>query len=99
MTNPPLAIRRSSVRPAAFTLLEILLVVALAGILAALLFPALGKMKSSGNRLKCLANLRQIGTAFSQYAADHDGWVVKARDYSGWVEARTADGRSPGCRT
>lgn len=85
MTNLSLDFRRS-VRPAAFTLLEILLVVAIAGVLAALLLPALGKMKSSGNRLKCLANLRQIGAAFSQYAADHDGRVVKARDYSGWVE-------------
>lgn len=69
----------------AFTLMELLVTIALAGTLAALLFSVLGRMKTNGNQMKCLVNLRQIGVAFGQYSAENDGKVVKARDYSGWV--------------
>src|SRR5262245_18041680 len=51
----------------AFTLVELLVVVALIGLLAALLFPALGKGKSSASRIKCLSNLRQLSLAAQMY--------------------------------
>lgn len=47
----------------AFTIIELLVVVAIIGILAALLFPALGVMNAKSKKTKCLSNLRQIAMA------------------------------------
>lgn len=55
----------------AFTLLELLAVIAIIGILAALLLPALGRAKAEGKRAICIANLSQIDKAVAMYAADN----------------------------
>ncbi len=57
----------------AFTLIEVLVVVATVGLLAAVLLPALSRAKESGRRTVCLNNLRQLGIALRHYADDHDG--------------------------
>lgn len=57
----------------AFTLLEILAVVAVVLILAALVFPAVGKFIEKANGTKCLANLKTIGSASAAYSGDHNG--------------------------
>lgn len=57
----------------AFTLLEILAVVAVVLILAALVFPAVGKFIEKANETKCLANLKTIGSASAAYSGDHNG--------------------------
>jgi prepilin-type N-terminal cleavage/methylation domain-containing protein/prepilin-type processing-associated H-X9-DG protein len=57
----------------AFTLIELLTVIAIIGILAALVIPTVGNVRKSANSAKCLSNLRQIGNAFSLYAADNKG--------------------------
>ena len=56
----------------AFTLIELLLVIAIIGILAAMAVPAAGPMLERGRSAKCVGNLRQIGAAVQQYVADHD---------------------------
>lgn len=59
----------------AFSLIELLVVVGIIGILAALLLPALAKAKERGRRTKCLSNLHQIGLASVMYAGDHAEWL------------------------
>lgn len=57
----------------AFTVVELLIVIAIIAILAALLFPVLGKAKSYAQRTACLNNLEQINHAIQLYAGDnHD---------------------------
>ncbi len=54
----------------AFTLVEILVVLAIIGILAALLFPAFGRARESARQTNCASNLQQIGVAVLQYRKD-----------------------------
>lgn len=56
----------------AFTLIEILVVVAIIGILAAILFPVFSRAREMGRRAACISNLKQIGLAISGYSADFD---------------------------
>jgi prepilin-type N-terminal cleavage/methylation domain-containing protein len=57
----------------AFTLIEILIVITIIAILAALLLPALMTAKEKGQRVVCLKNLQQLAGASQMYSADNDG--------------------------
>ncbi len=54
-------------RRSGFTLVELLAVIAIIGILIALLMPAIQAARDNSRRLQCESNLRQIGFAFNQY--------------------------------
>ena len=56
----------------AFTLLEMLIAVAVLALLAALLFPMFTRSNTGGRRPVCQSNLKQIGLGFLQYAQDYD---------------------------
>ncbi len=60
-------------RNRAFTLVEMLVVIAIIAILAALLLPVLAGGKKRAQRIQCIGNLNQIGTAFQIFAHDHQG--------------------------
>lgn len=57
----------------AFTLVEMLTVIAIIGILAAMLLPVLSKAKARAMRIQCVNNLRQTGIGFHLFANDHNG--------------------------
>ena len=63
-----------------FTLLELLVVIALLGLLAALLLPALSAAKARALTLACTSNFKQFGAAFYLYAGDHDDAVLPNKD-------------------
>jgi len=56
-----------------FTLLELLIVLAIAATLSSLALVAMSRARANAQQLKCASNLRQIGTAINGYIADHDG--------------------------
>lgn len=60
---------RRRVLPRGFTLVELLVVVAVIALLIGLLLPALGKARESGRELKCASNIRNVGTAATMYTA------------------------------
>ncbi len=57
----------------AFTLVEVLLVLAVLLLLAALIFAALGPSRESARQRVCASNLHQLGVAFNMYQQDYDG--------------------------
>jgi prepilin-type N-terminal cleavage/methylation domain-containing protein/prepilin-type processing-associated H-X9-DG protein len=63
-------------RRRAFTLIELLTVIAIIGILAAILIPTVGKVRATARMTKCASNLRQIAIGNRLYAADNKDFLA-----------------------
>lgn len=80
-SNPEILVINNMARKqhSGFTLIELLVVIIIVGILAGILFPALGAVREQGRRITCLNNLRQHGMAWYMYLEEHNetfpyGW-------------------------
>lgn len=69
----------NSKRRAGFTLIELLTVIAIIGILAAIIIPTVGSVRNKAKSLQCTSNLRQIGIAIQVFANDNKGMMVPYR--------------------
>jgi general secretion pathway protein G len=84
-----------------FTLIELLTVIAIIGILAAILIPTVGAVRSSAKQVQSISNLRQLGIAITSFTQDHkgsfpstshgsltgaDSWIYTLKPYVGNVD-------------
>ncbi len=64
-------------RTRAFTLIELLIVIAIIAVLIGLLLPALASGKAQAKMVQCMSNERQIGFAQQAYADDFDEYIIR----------------------
>lgn len=68
-----------------FTLIELLIVIAVIGILVSIAAPALSKARATGVKTQCANNLRQSALALIMYGDTNGGWVtIYGPSYTGW---------------
>ena len=64
---------RRTARDRGFSLVELVVVMAIITVLAAIMFPMIFTAREAARRRVCMSNLRQIGMALQMYAGDHGG--------------------------
>lgn len=97
--------QRTAFPRSAFTLTELLVVVAVIGILASLLLPVLGKAKAQARSTECLSNLRQLHLGWSLFVSDHEDALPPNNDtpeagkdagHASWVAGWLRTANEPG---
>src|SRR5688500_10315773 len=97
----PNTLRKPSAKRSAFTLVELLVMIALIAILASLVLPALARGTVLSKQIQCKSNLRQMSLAMGVYLDDNDGlyptyeWSAKENRFIWEIAiARNAAGSS-----
>ncbi len=63
-----------------FTLIELLVVISIISILATLILPSFGGIKSSAKLIQCMNNQRSLYMAFTMYNQDYDSLPIRTSD-------------------
>lgn len=74
----------ASCHSSAFTLVELLVIMAIIAILSAMLLPVLGKGRLSARSIACENNLRQLGMAAQLYWDENSGYCFRKQDGTNW---------------
>jgi prepilin-type processing-associated H-X9-DG protein/prepilin-type N-terminal cleavage/methylation domain-containing protein len=72
--------------PAAFTLVELLVVIGIIALLISVLMPALNRARESAQAVQCLSNVRQMGMAAMMFSREHKGRIQSCSDHV-WMAA------------
>jgi prepilin-type N-terminal cleavage/methylation domain-containing protein/prepilin-type processing-associated H-X9-DG protein len=76
--------RRLRAKPGGFTLLELLIVIAILALLMSILLPSLNRAKELARKAVCLSNIRHLALSNHLYAQDNDGHFVLAAEDIWW---------------
>ncbi len=71
-----------------FTLIELLTVIAIIGILAAIIIPVVGKVRSAASKSVCTGNLRELVSASLLFSSDHKKLLPTRDTYAHWEKWR-----------
>jgi type II secretory pathway pseudopilin PulG len=78
-------------KPRAFTIVEMIIVIAIIVCLFTIMLPVLGRAREQGKRAQCLSNLRQLTTAWLAYAGDNGRQLcspIPGLTSGGWVTSQ-----------
>ena len=87
LTRTTVLTEKPSISRGGYTLTEMIVAIAVVGILASVLVPTLAKAKMRARQTICMSNMKQLGFAFISYSHDHGETVPysKKAGNSGWV--------------
>lgn len=95
--------KKTAVPGHAFSLIELLIVIAIVGVLAAVGISALRGLRERSQAATCMSNLRQLGGIAQSWSADNDGMILPVVQYTTsvggagttWIDLLVNDGYLP----